>query len=187
MWRQNPNSSSARPSHWGYTHHRGFALKGTEYRLCLCPEQSLKFQTANRSQIAKFMGPTWGPPGCCRPQMGPMLSCIPLYQFEFKAAFYIFLFFVMDVRTRIRRKSCFSGFCSENENCKQTDTWFLHGFKLLNILTLVPIILCSIFIIANATIAHNVHTHNNHMAHLSTICHVHRMKGVHGICDIGFV
>ena len=25
-------------------------------------------------QIAKFMGPTWGPPGSCRPQMGPMLA-----------------------------------------------------------------------------------------------------------------
>ena len=25
------------------------------------------------SQIANFMGPTWGPPGSCRPQMGPML------------------------------------------------------------------------------------------------------------------
>ena len=25
-----------------------------------------------RTQIAKFMGPTWGPPGSCRPQMGPM-------------------------------------------------------------------------------------------------------------------
>ena len=24
------------------------------------------------SQIAKFMGPTWGPPGSCQPQMGPM-------------------------------------------------------------------------------------------------------------------
>ena len=23
-------------------------------------------------QIAKFMGPIWGPPGSCRPQMGPM-------------------------------------------------------------------------------------------------------------------
>ena len=28
----------------------------------------------NVSQIAKFMGPTWGPPGSCRPQMGPMLA-----------------------------------------------------------------------------------------------------------------
>ena len=26
------------------------------------------------SQIAKFMGPTWGPPGSCQPQMGPMLA-----------------------------------------------------------------------------------------------------------------
>ena len=26
------------------------------------------------SQIAKFMGLTWGPPGSCRPQMGPMLA-----------------------------------------------------------------------------------------------------------------
>ena len=26
------------------------------------------------SQIAKFMGPTWGPPGSWRPQMGPMLA-----------------------------------------------------------------------------------------------------------------
>ena len=24
------------------------------------------------SQIAKLMGPTWGPPGSCRPQLGPM-------------------------------------------------------------------------------------------------------------------
>ena len=27
-----------------------------------------------QSQIAKFMGPTWDPPGFCRPQMGPMLA-----------------------------------------------------------------------------------------------------------------
>ena len=26
------------------------------------------------SQIARFMGPTWGPPGSCRSQMGPILS-----------------------------------------------------------------------------------------------------------------
>ena len=30
-------------------------------------------QTGDKpSQIAKFMGPTWGPSGSCRPQMGPM-------------------------------------------------------------------------------------------------------------------
>ena len=26
------------------------------------------------SQIARFMGPTWGPPGSCRPQVGPMFT-----------------------------------------------------------------------------------------------------------------
>ena len=26
------------------------------------------------TQIARFMGPTWDPPGCCRPQMSPMLA-----------------------------------------------------------------------------------------------------------------
>ena len=26
------------------------------------------------TQIARFMGPIWGPPGSCRPQMGPMLA-----------------------------------------------------------------------------------------------------------------
>ena len=30
------------------------------------------------SQIAEFMGPTWGPPGSCRPQMGPMLASLTL-------------------------------------------------------------------------------------------------------------
>ena len=33
------------------------------------PWQCLNIQ----SQIAKFMRPTWGPPGSCQPQMGPML------------------------------------------------------------------------------------------------------------------
>ena len=26
------------------------------------------------TQIAKFIGPTWGPPGSCRPQLGPILA-----------------------------------------------------------------------------------------------------------------
>ena len=29
-------------------------------------------------QIARFMGPTWGPPGSCRPQMDPMLAPLAL-------------------------------------------------------------------------------------------------------------
>ena len=35
------------------------------------------------TQIAKFMGPTWGPPGSCRPQMGPMLAHESCYQGNF--------------------------------------------------------------------------------------------------------
>ena len=31
-------------------------------------------EALNSTQIAKFMGPTWGPPGSCRPQMGPMMA-----------------------------------------------------------------------------------------------------------------
>ena len=33
-----------------------------------------EIQQCNTSQIAKFMGPTWGPPGSCRPQVGPVLA-----------------------------------------------------------------------------------------------------------------
>ena len=32
------------------------------------------------SQIAKFMAPTWGPPGSCRPQLGPCWRYEPCYQ-----------------------------------------------------------------------------------------------------------
>ena len=31
-------------------------------------------QVYKTHQIAKFMGPTWDPPGSCRPQMGPTLA-----------------------------------------------------------------------------------------------------------------
>ena len=36
--------------------------------------ESKPYQLLNTTQIAKFMGPPWGPPGSCRPQMGPMLA-----------------------------------------------------------------------------------------------------------------
>ena len=45
------------------------------------PGDGLIYSSTNRLsslmltyQITKFMGPTWGPPGSCRPQMGPMLA-----------------------------------------------------------------------------------------------------------------
>ena len=33
-----------------------------------------RINNCSTPQIAKFMGPPWGPPGFCRPQMGPMLA-----------------------------------------------------------------------------------------------------------------
>ena len=42
--------------------------------LKVCKYARLELTKDIPSQIAKFMGPTWGPPGSCRPQMGPMLA-----------------------------------------------------------------------------------------------------------------
>ena len=35
---------------------------------------SFRVHGMNVTQIAKFTGQTWGPPGSCRPQMGPILA-----------------------------------------------------------------------------------------------------------------
>ena len=35
---------------------------------------SSKLSLDIQPQKARFMGPTWGPPGSCRPQMGPILA-----------------------------------------------------------------------------------------------------------------
>ena len=57
------------------------------YRFILCIGTShflaidiyiLGCEHANIPQIAKFMGPTWDPPGSCRPQLGPMLAPLTL-------------------------------------------------------------------------------------------------------------
>ena len=47
-----------------------FILRTSEYK-------SLNY---NITQIAKFMEPTWGPPGPCRPQMGPCWPHEPCYE-----------------------------------------------------------------------------------------------------------
>ena len=36
------------------------------------------FEWMISTQIAKFKGPIWGPPGSCQPQMGPMLAPLTL-------------------------------------------------------------------------------------------------------------
>ena len=39
-----------------------------------CPKNLRSIYSLLTTQIAKFIGPKWGPPGSCRPQMGPMLA-----------------------------------------------------------------------------------------------------------------
>ena len=52
--------------------HVGYIILGAHI-MCVCT-QILYVPVWIFSQIAKFMGPTWGPPGSCRPQVGPMLA-----------------------------------------------------------------------------------------------------------------
>ena len=46
----------------------------TKLELNLISDLSANADKPKRSQIAKSMGPTWGPSGYCWPQMGPMLT-----------------------------------------------------------------------------------------------------------------
>ena len=46
---------------------RNFNFYKCRYRIITCVESS-------HILIAMLMGPTWGPPGTCRPQLGPMLA-----------------------------------------------------------------------------------------------------------------
>ena len=46
----------------------------TQWRYCSLPLSHQYCKVEETSQRARFMGPTWGPPGSCRPQMGPMLA-----------------------------------------------------------------------------------------------------------------
>ena len=41
-----------------------------ELKTAVLPLNSARYNT----QIARFMGPSWGPPGSCRTQMGPILA-----------------------------------------------------------------------------------------------------------------
>ena len=57
-----------------HTHRSKFAAPGVSSPVVKLPALTVGFQLCATSQIAKFMGPTWGPPGSCRSQMGPMLT-----------------------------------------------------------------------------------------------------------------
>ena len=49
--------------------------------------------SASTTQIARFMGPTWGPPGSCQPQMGPHVDPMNL---DMRALFRMFVPFSDD-------------------------------------------------------------------------------------------
>ena len=46
----------------------------TLYCHILWTQSQQTFSYHEHTHIAMFMGPTWGPPGSCSPQMGPMLA-----------------------------------------------------------------------------------------------------------------
>ena len=55
-------------------YYRGTANRpASQIPQCTCPI-SYNAPLFKVPQIAKFMGPTWGPPGSCRPEMGPVLA-----------------------------------------------------------------------------------------------------------------
>ena len=55
-------------------------------------------QNINRhTQMAKFMGPTWSPPGTCRPQMGPCWPHEPCYQGSIGCAWHTTCFVVPEL------------------------------------------------------------------------------------------
>ena len=47
-----------------------------------CPDSNI----LKRTKITKIMGPTWGPPGSCGPQMGPCWPHEPCYQGKYSHA-----------------------------------------------------------------------------------------------------
>ena len=73
-----PVIQKALPSHNNICHQYNpkVLLFSVEMLWMLIIQMYLKilFSYAQTTKIAKFMGPTWGPPGPCRPQMGPMLA-----------------------------------------------------------------------------------------------------------------
>ena len=72
------------------------------------------------TQIAKFMGPTWGPPGSCRPQMGSMLApwTLPSGQLH---------------RVRVYTEHCdFRIVCMVLDGCQTWIITWLRGFLARN-------------------------------------------------------
>ena len=59
----------------------GFHLKSSnELQWLIKDERIFDDGSSEKTQTARFTWPTWGPPGSCRPQVGPMLAHEPCCQ-----------------------------------------------------------------------------------------------------------
>ena len=76
------------------------------------------------TQIAKFMGPTWDPPGSGWPQMGPMLAHEPCYQGTFSN--------FLVCKCMISLKSVFEGPINNIPASVQIMAWRRPGDKQLS-------------------------------------------------------
>ena len=100
----------------------------------------------NITKITKFMGPTWCPPGSCRPQMGPMLSPWTLLSWQWPYGVNRSLFSTgkhfqhTNLISRYGKKcnSMFMVFFTKNSNFKAV-------CKILSVKLLSIAILCFIF------------------------------------------
>ena len=68
------------------------------------------------TQIAKFMGPTWVPPGSCRPQMGPIWAPWPQGNYQGPLTYRKGSPFVADV-FHLRRPESSNLQCLRGEHC----------------------------------------------------------------------
>ena len=80
------------------------------------------------SQIAKFMGPTWGPPGSCRPQMGPMLAPWTLLSGMSSTAAHVIASFLMAP----------SHYLNQHWLIISEIMWYSHQGKKYTLLKLLP-------------------------------------------------
>ena len=79
------------------------------------------------SQITRPMGPAWGPPGSCRPHMGPMLAHEPCYQRSFPAYLRLSTVTVSGTKTRVWKDFHLSSMPQTYFNEKITSHVYING------------------------------------------------------------
>ena len=82
------------------------------------------------TQIAKFMGPTWGPPGSCRPHLGPMNLAIREITEKNSNTFLCFLIMIHYTKCckNINRKSFLLRSALTSSNSVDEDSAWLLNF-----------------------------------------------------------